>query len=97
LDKGIENNRYSEIEYLKATILGWKKYLGIGNECMQKLYHVYLWKQYIYYITTTNLIHLKTLNLIKHLFPHQKNKMHQEFFYKKYFFALSDFYLRFII
>src|SRR4030043_490875 len=38
----------------------------------------------INYITTTNLLHLKTLNLIKHLLPHQKNKMHQELFYKKY-------------
>jgi len=72
LDKGIENNWYSEIEYLKGTILGWKKYLGIGNECIHKLYHEYLWKQFINYITTTNLLHLKTLNLIKHLLPHQK-------------------------
>ena len=38
----------------------------------------------IIYITETNLLHLKTLNLIKHLLPYQKNKMHQELFYKTY-------------
>ena len=39
----------------------------------------------INYINSANLLHLKTLNLMKHLLPHQKNKMHQKLFYKKYF------------
>jgi hypothetical protein len=42
------------------------------------------------YSTGTNL-HRKTLNLVKHLLPHQENMMHQELSYKKYFLPFQIF------